>query len=291
MHLSIATIDLELCKELNRIKGNIGSVHSIYSSVINISFQNSSRIFSIAVNNVIQSPYMMRTEDITKFMSLTSLIEIGETVSLIKTNQLRIGLFVIDWSISSTWNKKLQAKSVNRKYIIRRVNELKKHLKNIKVNNQLVNALLGQKIERKNFFQKEYEKIIAELNESVTPQKMNKIIGLGIGLTPSGDDFFLGCFSVLYVHKKSLAEEIMNSSYFSLDHILSRTTQVSFNMIMHGFKGKVNNELYNIIVLNELLENSIQKLLEIGSTSGEDMLAGVYFGYNLLMNNHEEEKI
>lgn len=291
MHLNITTIDLDLCKKLNKTKGTVGLVHSIYSSVINISFQDSSKIFSIAVSNVIQSPYMMRTDDIKSFMNLTNLIEVGETVNLIKTNQLRIGLFIIDWSVSSTWDKKLQIKSVNTEYINHRMNELNKYFENIEGNNQLVNALFDKKLEKNNFFQQEYEKIIADLNDSVTAQKMYKIIGLGIGLTPSGDDFFLGCFSVLYVHKKSLAEEIMDSSYFSLDNISSRTTQVGFNMIMHSFKGKVNNELYNLIMLDELSEKSIKNLQKIGSTSGEDMLAGVYFGYNLLMNNYKEEKI
>lgn len=288
VYLKMDTIDLEL---LNALKENrIGSIHSVYSSVINISFKASSKIFSLAMSSVMQSPYMMRTADIEKFMQLTQLVEVGEPVNLIQTNQLRIGVFVIDWSLSSTWDKKLAEQSVTKEYIANRVDQLTKQLKKMNASNQLIKALLDEKMEVKNYFQARYQKIMNELKESFTAEKVSEIIGLGIGLTPSGDDFFTGCFSVLYVHNNRLAKEIANSRSFSSENILSMTTQVSANMIMHSFNGKVNHALYMIVMVDELSEKSIKNLQRIGSTSGEDMLAGVCFGYSVLMNTYKEER-
>lgn len=287
MYLKIDSMDLDLEKAFKNY--TVATVHSIYSSVINIDFKHSSKLFSIAINNIIQSPYMMRTEDIEKFMRLTESIQVGDSVNLIQKNQLRIGLFVIDWSFSSKWENRIEEYRRTNKELRIRYKKLKEYLTENAPDNQIVKALSNEKPKETDYFQKKYLKIINQIKKEHKLEILSHLIGLGIGLTPSGDDFFVGCFSVFYCHKKSWAKKIKANRLFSLDSIRTRTTQVSFNMIMHAFDGKVNEELYQILSEPELSEDRLKSLQKIGSSSGEDMLAGICFAYYLLVNNYKEE--
>jgi len=108
------------------------------------------------------------------------------------------------------------------------------------------------------------------------------VLGLGIGLTPSSDDFALGLLAVLHRYTSPLEPPLKEC----LRRQLSGTTPVSQEMLQNGLEDRF--PLY-ISRLLEGLENPgplapglLEEFLEHGHSSGMDMVYGVLWGVELL---------
>lgn len=117
------------------------------------------------------------------------------------------------------------------------------------------------------------------------------IVGLGPGLTPSGDDFILGLLASFYQSYYAFG---INESFIKimleliLNKVKGKTTLVSYNMLRLGAKGKysewVESMAFSILYGSKSdIEKSFQSMMKIGSTSGSDMGAGMLFGYKLIL--------
>lgn len=120
-----------------------------------------------------------------------------------------------------------------------------------------------------------------------------RIIGYGIGLTPSVDDFISGLMiSSLYLaayYKLKLSKVYeFNSGITSL--ALNKTTKVSSEMLKHSSKGKTTEVVKELMkaLLTENNEDIISKALlssiKYGETSGTDISLGIYFGCKVWTN-------
>lgn len=110
-------------------------------------------------------------------------------------------------------------------------------------------------------------------------------IGLGLGLTPSGDDrlvgFLLGCF-IQSRRNIDLLEAIQKAIAISHD----RTNDISYAMLKCAAEGRFNEWL---MMLSEVichhdpkaLDDVIQNVFSIGSRSGGDMLKGFVLSLEL----------
>jgi hypothetical protein len=121
--------------------------------------------------------------------------------------------------------------------------------------------------------------ILSELKEKQNITAKN-IIGYGVGLTPSADDFLLGMLSALDYYneisrRNSLSEYIKKHSH--------TTTEVSSWMLKYGAEQK----LYPHIVIDYFIKCASEAhfpvdFLKHGSSSGIDMLCGMLCGLNIL---------
>jgi hypothetical protein len=108
------------------------------------------------------------------------------------------------------------------------------------------------------------------------------LIGLGPGLTPSGDDFLTGLFTIF---------NMKNSPFYPYrlfcEDVLKKaktlTNDISYMTLKKAAFGKVRESI--ISLLNSLLVEddedlilSLNKLLNIGSSSGTDIAFGIVFG-------------
>ena len=115
----------------------------------------------------------------------------------------------------------------------------------------------------------------ADLSSSLTATP--KIAGLGIGLTPAGDDFILGAVLAAWIiHPPEiasvLAQEITNTA-------VPLTTSLSAAWLKSVGKGEAGilwHEFFDALSLGDssAIQLQINKLLSIGHTSGADALAG-----------------
>lgn len=111
------------------------------------------------------------------------------------------------------------------------------------------------------------------------------LVGAGIGLTPSGDDVMCGylavlsCFPELYDFRQEIS--------LALSHCLFRTTDISRQMlqaaIQHEFSATMLNYLEALQQYDDdtaccMLDSAAQNLCSVGSSSGSDMLFGVWLG-------------
>ena len=121
------------------------------------------------------------------------------------------------------------------------------------------------------------------------------LLGLGIGLTPAGDDFNCGLLVVL-----AYLEKIYGRSYLPLPEIRSsilsnlyRTNEISGHFLKHALNsqmGKATSELLFALfsLEDEHLFEAVQKKMTYGATSGMDEICGMIYGIRLFMENKEQ---
>jgi hypothetical protein len=114
---------------------------------------------------------------------------------------------------------------------------------------------------------------------SVSPV-MRSLIGLGLGLTPSGDDFLTGLLAAYYFF--SYESEFRRSIFRSLRPVIGCTTLPSSFMLRAALKGSYPEHLTELVRSLDTgdhagLRRAFDEITAMGATSGQDMLAGVLF--------------
>lgn len=122
-----------------------------------------------------------------------------------------------------------------------------------------------------------------------------QFIGLGRGLTPSGDDFLCGMISLFFAAKRSgiAIPTAVNDIAKAVAENLSLTTKISGAYL----SSVVNDEYFTIydnaacsLMLNEPFEEYTDFVLNLGASSGSDTMFGAIFAARVLLlyakNNH-----
>jgi hypothetical protein len=103
------------------------------------------------------------------------------------------------------------------------------------------------------------------------------LAGLGLGLTPAGDDFLLGAiYAARIIHPREKAQSITGTIASAA---IPRTSSLSATWMHAAARGLVGEAWFDFF--DELkipglpsIESSLHRLLSIGHTSGADALAG-----------------
>jgi len=113
------------------------------------------------------------------------------------------------------------------------------------------------------------------------------LIGLGPGLTPAGDDFLVGLFTVFnienhqYFSHHSFCEEVVL-------HAKALTNDISYMALAKAAAGQVRESIIDLMEAlfrgsEEELISSLRRVLAIGSTSGTDIALGIIAGLEMNM--------
>ena len=106
------------------------------------------------------------------------------------------------------------------------------------------------------------------------------LIGLGDGLTPSGDDFIVGLCAALRVAGHPCAEAFAAGCVRSAR---GRTTLVAETFLMHAARGEYSERVHTLLDAffhssPDALPNQVAEALGWGYSSGADLLLGVLLG-------------
>jgi hypothetical protein len=123
-----------------------------------------------------------------------------------------------------------------------------------------------------------------ERNTSLISQNADRLIGLGSGLTPSGDDFVGGMLFSIKILQSAYPELVSMSGFFPIEVYRSKTHLISFTLLGDLANGHAIEPLHQII--NGLLSGKaiesiypfILQLTQVGNSTGWDMLAGFLTG-------------
>ena len=129
-----------------------------------------------------------------------------------------------------------------------------------------------------------------ETKMPIIPDKeaIASLIGLGPGLTPSGDDFMGGMLIALHIcGEKSVKKNL----YVQVDSLLDSTGPVSKAHLKVAALGEGSHSLHQVINMllkgnDAKLELAIHTINQIGHTSGWDALAGVAVVLRQLASNY-----
>jgi len=118
---------------------------------------------------------------------------------------------------------------------------------------------------------------------------LRDLIGLGEGLTPSGDDFVGGfLFARFWLHKAY--PEVARWEQRAVDELIeyarTRTNEISFTILRDHARGYSVAPMHDLLIAllasrnktsNEI-QHPVRRLLSIGHTSGKELLAGLLSG-------------
>lgn len=132
-----------------------------------------------------------------------------------------------------------------------------------------------------------------------------RLLGLGVGLTPSGDDYLTGLLLSLdnieshtnnhaaFILKQHVSRAIFGGNKQHLD----RTNDISQHQLYFAQRGEGKVCVLNLIkgikqkrFTESELQVAIKEVLSIGSTSGYDLLLGVLAGLTMLTRSEEQSK-
>lgn len=118
-------------------------------------------------------------------------------------------------------------------------------------------------------------------------EKAEKLSGLGAGLTPSGDDFIGGLFFAFHFLSNAFPDYLkFPESYFErfLERKKKKTNLISFTLMQDMSAGHGLAPLHEFVNFmftdqpNDLIVASALELANVGSSTGWDILTGVFAG-------------
>lgn len=265
----------------------IGNVHSIFNRVINI-VDKKGMMLSIASKEIDNAPFTIRVNNMGEIRFRDLNIKVGSLVTKYKNSvriddKLNINFFkAVQWLTNKPVIKTIPVETV---------------VKSISFYNNVL-AAAGASGGCKYFYIKNYLKdynynpniIEAELSSAIevffrgigkgSGKNITGLIGLGAGLTPSGDDFVTGFITVLASVDIPFVHDIFSNLTRDIKMDAVSTTDISKQMIFSAVNGESRENIYNFIHAlitgkPSELEESIPKVLSIGSSSGTDLSIGV----------------
>ncbi len=278
--MKIKAIDIcnDTWKCLENTSG-LGEVHSVYHKVINIKIDN--RILGVGINKTEKSPDFIRVDYQGSFSDFkierqqkvalnNKLIKIGNEIEIELTQCI---VYELNKHYKRDWEK------LDSELYIKITNLLKIYGKKSQLYYSLLDSS-GEKNSLTNMFKEKMQKFVEHVNHGETDLadlEVFEVLGLGIGLTPSGDDFISG-----YILLRTCFNE-KNKRFLEHAELYRKSTnEISFQMICNSCMGMAReSELELIKAYSEGDWNSIKKhffkVLDYGSTSGTDTILGILY--------------
>jgi hypothetical protein len=109
-----------------------------------------------------------------------------------------------------------------------------------------------------------------------------RLIGLGPGLTPSGDDVLVGIEGALH----ALAQPSAGFLALAIGDVEERTTDLAATLLRHAAAGEFAERLHTLLAAllgsdDESIPAAIGRAVAWGATSGTDCLLGVMIGLDV----------
>lgn len=289
-----------LCEESTaarlRTKPLTGTLHSVFRRVLNVRERDSDRLFALASADVDLAPDTL-VLSLDSFEPLACLP--GQRI-LVTQDYLAIGSRVhIAFSAQRVVNLTLPSWPSSPALIGRRLNEARQALvqlgkgggmlpqANAPPFNRQVSARLAE-------LQDQLVTIIREQRRADFLPLAREMLGLGPGLTPSGDDFLAGlCLSFTIPH-------LPLSSWRDLGIMLAcdanvYTGEISCWELDHAVRGYPRRQVESFLrslfgTERQPLSPQVEQLVATGATSGTDFLTGLLAGLELALNANTKYK-
>ncbi|SMQ62826.1 Protein of unknown function [Bacillus sp. OV166] len=276
--------DLELIERINN-SVLTGFVHSTFKNTINIHCNENGELFTIASSQIDNGPNTL----LINSASLEELnIDVNDVV-YVKSKMLHISnKLAISTNQAEKWAGILPEYPANTENISR---NLKRMIEYIDIHGKA--GGMKKKVDAPSLFDIEMSRMLEErtkllLNELLSNRMTSalhhavSLIGLGPGLTPSGDDYLVGLFTII---------NLRNSPFYShqsfcgevLQKAKTLTNEISYMALKKASIGQVRESIIHLVhsILNgeeDDLYLSLNKVLNIGSSSGTDIALGLVSG-------------
>ncbi len=194
---------------------------------------------------------------------LTDHLDVQSPVSF-RADQLNLGELRINtdnaevWSPCPDWGKLRLAKS-----------DIIVQLKSLPISNyrsQLPDTLIAN-----------FVTALAAADISSALQTTSRLAGLGIGLTPAGDDFMFGALlAVWIIHPAAVAAGIAEDIVKAAAPLTTSLSAAWLRSVGKGEAGKLWHDYFQALISadHKEIQETMAQILAVGETSGADALAG-----------------
>jgi hypothetical protein len=231
-------------------------------------------VLSVVTSGIGDGPFnLVVGSDISFFRNLTA-----QTPISIRKDQLNLGDLTIDTAEAKLWNPRPDWESLHAKK-----DEIFNQLKSLQIASYANSGLdTGFATSAQPDLTTNLESITSKLSYAIANADFSsaktiasQLAGLGIGLTPAGDDYLMGAIYATWIIKPiktatNLAREIAESA-------APLTTSLSAALLRSAGRGEAGilwHKFFDALLAGEDIELPITKLIAVGETSGADALAG-----------------
>lgn len=254
-------------------RNNSFEVHSSFRSTINL--YNDNNFFTITKKKELVHPYSIILCDYERVPSLTSKDKVFLEPEIDKQEEY------VPYSMNNSKNK---------------LCNLEKRLEQMTMLLNEESNYLTHLISVFPYIE-ELQQAILSKEKPMIIQALDKLIGNGLGLTPSGDDVIIGILAInttinMLGYKKY---KMISKEYFC--NKANLTNKISWEVMNHAINGNflfVLLEFCYLVLTNddqEKISLAFKNLTKIGHTSGYDLAVGVLIGLSCLVkggNNLEQ---
>ncbi len=277
-----------LAREFNNQNGTILKLHSVYSSAVNyktingriVTFLSSQRSMGVA-------SVCLPTDNIREFFYGTDELHIynshliGKSAKIDFSNSEIISPYISGYM---NLNKKADLASQLKKELISNIpeNGIYKEIAKLKIlklpefPGVTSNGIYPER------FRKLMESILHNVEINALDEIFKGIIGYGIGLTPSADDFILGILAVY-----SSCDRVFKNLAQVCKANIYRTNDISAEMLFHGSEKRFCEPITEFFKSPDI-SKATASILNIGYSSGHDILCGIYAGLILLCEGQNQ---
>ncbi len=280
-----------------------GEVHSVFDRTFNIIIGG--ELVGVAQSSISRSPINVIT-DVRPSESMPSLgVRKGMQVQKVGNRVLVGEVLEISLEDAQLWRPKTRAERCLDPELIKRNIELAKQLAANKGRREGLGQLLKHvdeiaagkmpqtsdlNIVARAVLPRLIDLVNAAKSENVEGVKgaAQKLIGLGLGLSPSADDTLSGFTAALWWVSHSLGKGIgrVKKINATVINCSDKTTLLSQQLLRHAAKGETNErvgELLEAILAGAPpdIEKLVEEVLKIGETSGIDMMVGLLLGLEI----------
>ena len=114
---------------------------------------------------------------------------------------------------------------------------------------------------------------------------LSVLVGLGDGLTPAGDDFIVGYLAALWSrsHRERGTAALLRALANPVGQLSLQTNAISRQMLLDALQGQFAERLADVVRSvcgGNDVAGAAMRALEVGHSSGADVLCGLLFGYS-----------
>ena len=288
----------DLCNFLEISQGQLALVDSVYPHAVNLSCGD--QLITLTNQDDI-TPMGILLEGVANFVPIINEVDqfklTPEALSAISGSLLLNISEAEIWKSKIAIDKALKARQIIEDDIERLINWLsqKPALGLLPLLGRLTKGNESNSSGKSNLYSRHIADELSDFNLALQSedwqtalQISDKLIGFGMGSTPSCDDFLaawlliLQIFNELYPEEKSWIQEFGQAI---LEKAQAQTTDISIAMLKNAVQGKTNlshQRLVRTLLFNqeELLLSSAEKVLQHGASSGGDFMLGLLCALN-----------
>ncbi|MBV6449686.1 MAG: hypothetical protein MHPDNHAH_00398 [Anaerolineales bacterium] len=241
------------------VNSNQPKILHVFDEVCNLINENK-EILSIVHAGIGNGPFNLVVEDVVMFARSLD----AESRVSIQEKGISLGDIEISLSHSQLWNP------------MPNWNELRN--KKDEIANRL--SLLPIEIEDESIHQFSDSLIGALITADAQAAKAaaSKLAGLGIGLTPAGDDFLVGAMHAAWIiHPQDTAKKITEEIANIAAPLTTSLSGAWLKSAARGEAGELWHDLFDALLEDKNIYVPMSRILSVGETSGSDALRG-FFG-------------